>query len=241
MNSVNKEIAIIINSVVFLLYLCMIESQKYIDRRYRVMDIIAKRSNINQKVIEAMKRVPRQEFINSRLKEMAYHDKPLPIAAGQTISQIYTVAMQTHLLGLDAGASVLEIGTGCGYQTAVLCEMGYLVYSIERHEELYLAAKHNLKTLGYNALLVHGDGFEGLSQYAPYGGVLITCGAPDVPNELIKQLALNGKMVVPIGSQMQEMTVIQKIAENEHKVTKEGAYKFVPMLPGKVDKGDDKY
>ena len=219
----------------------MIESQIYIDRRHRVMDKIAKRSNISEKVIEATKRVPRQMFIDSRLKEMAYFDKPLPIAAGQTISQIYTVAMQTNLLDLDEGASVLEIGTGCGYQTAVLCEMGYLVYSIERHQELYHAAKQNLESLGYNALLVHGDGFEGLPQYAPFDGVLITCGAPDVPEELIKQLALNGKMVAPIGRGVQEMTVIKKTCQGELILSKEGAYRFVPMLPGKVDnsKNDD--
>ncbi len=214
----------------------MIESEKHIERRHRVMDKIAKRSNISAKVIEAMKRVPRQMFIASRLEDMAYDDRPLPIAAGQTISQIYTVAMQTNLLDLDEGASVLEIGTGCGYQTAVLCELGYLVYSIERHEELYLLAQQNLEVLGYNALLFHGDGFEGLPQYAPFGGVLITCGAPDVPEELIKQLAINGKMVAPIGRGLQEMMVIQKINEKENKITKEGAYRFVPMLPGIVDK-----
>ena len=217
----------------------MIESQKYIDRRHRVMDKIAKRSNINHKVIQAMKRVPRQHFIDAELEKMAYYDKPLPIAAGQTISQIYTVAMQTNLLDLDEGALVLEIGTGCGYQTAVLCEMGYVVYSAERHEELYLIAKQNLDTLGYNALLIHGDGFEGLPQYAPYDGVLITCGAPDVPEKLLKQLAVNGKMVAPIGIDLQEMTVIQKINDYEHNVSKEGAYKFVPMLPGKVDNSKD--
>ena len=214
----------------------MIESEKHIERRHRVMDKIAKRSNISAKVIEAMKRVPRQMFIASRLEDMAYDDRPLPIAAGQTISQIYTVAMQTNLLDLDEGASVLEIGTGCGYQTAVLCELGYLVYSIERHEELYLLAQQNLEVLGYNALLFHGDGFEGLPQYAPFDGVLITCGAPDVPEELIKQLTINGKMVAPIGRGLQEMMVIQKINEKENKITKEGAYRFVPMLPGIVDK-----
>ena len=214
----------------------MIESQKYIDRRNRVMYQIANRSNVNDKVIEAMKRVPRQMFIDAKLEEMAYFDKPLPIAAGQTISQIYTVAMQTHLLDLEEGASVLEIGTGCVYQTAVLCEMGYLVYSIERHEELYHIAQRNLDALEYNALLIHGDGFKGLPEYAPYDGVLITCGAPDVPEELIKLLALNGKMVAPLGRTTQEMTVIQKINEDKHKISKEGAYKFVPMLPGIVDK-----
>lgn len=214
----------------------MIESSKYKDRRHRVMNEIARRSNIDSKVIEAMKKVPRQIFIDSRLEDKAYVDKPLPIAAGQTISQIYTVAMQTNLLDLEVGASVLEIGTGSGYQTAVLCELGYQVYSIERHEELYLVAQQNLDALGYNALLVHGDGFEGLPKYAPYDGVLITCGAPEVPKELIKQLAINGKMVAPIGRELQEMKVIRKVSENENKVSEEGAYRFVPMLPGIVDK-----
>ena len=218
-------------------YICVMgESRKYIERRHIVMDKIANRSNIDARVIEAMKKVPRQLFVDDRLEDMAYEDRPLPIAAGQTISQIYTVAMQTNLLNLQEGASVLEIGTGCGYQTAVLCQLGYIVYSIERHEELYLAAKQNLAALDYNALLVHGDGFEGLPQYAPFDGVLITCGAPNVPEELLKQLSTNGKMVAPIGRNMQEMTVIQKINHNEHTVTKEGTYKFVPMLPGKVNK-----
>lgn len=214
----------------------MSESKKYIDRRHRVMDQIANRSNINQRVIEAMKRVPRQMFVDSRLEEMAYYDRPLPIAAGQTISQIYTVAMQTNLLELEKGATVLEVGTGCGYQTAVLCEMGYIVYSIERQEELYHIAQQNLDALGYSALLVHGDGFEGLPQYAPFDGVLITCGAPKIPQKLIEQLIINGKMVAPIGKGVQEMMVIQKISEEKNQITKEGAYKFVPMLPGKVDK-----
>jgi len=214
----------------------MSESKKYIDRRHRVMDEIANRSNIDQRVIEAMKRVPRQMFVDSHLKEMAYYDRPLPIAAGQTISQIYTVAMQINLLELEKGATVLEVGTGCGYQTAVLCEMGFIVYSIERQEELYHIAQQNLDTLGYNALLVHGDGFAGLPQYAPFDGVLITCGAPEIPRKLIEQLIVSGKMVAPIGKGVQEMMVIKKISEEENQITKEGAYKFVPMLPGKVDK-----
>ena len=221
----------------FIYYICVMnESKKHIDRRYRVMDQISSRSNIDQRVIEAMKRVPRQMFVDSRLEEMAYHDRPLPIAAGQTISQIYTVAMQTNLLKLEEGASILEIGTGCGYQTAVLCEMGYLVYSIERHEELCHLAQQNLDALGYNARLFHGDGFEGLPQYAPFEGVLITCGAPEIPKKLIEQLVVSGKMVAPIGKGVQEMMVIQKMSEEENKISKEGAYKFVPMLPGKVDK-----
>ena len=175
-------------------------------------------------------------FIDSSFDEMAYDDKPLPIASGQTISQIYTVAMQTSLLRLQEGDSVLEIGTGSGYQTAVLCELGYKVYSIERHEELYHIAQRTLDKLEYKATLVYGDGFKGLPQYAPYDGILITCGAPEVPDELVKQLTINGKMVAPIGKGLQEMTVIQKISEQKNNITKEGTYKFVPMLSGKVDK-----
>lgn len=214
----------------------MTESRKFINRRRRVLEQIASRSDIDKKVMEAMNRVPRQMFIEPRLEAMAYDDKPLPIAAGQTISQIYTVAMQTNLLKLQEGDSVLEIGTGCGYQTAVLCELGYRVYSIERHEELHYIAQQNLDKLGYNPMLFYGDGFEGLPHYAPYDGILITCGAPEIPEELVKQLAINGKMVAPIGKISQEMMVIQKKSESETKITKEGAYKFVPMLSGKVDK-----
>jgi len=213
----------------------MFEPQKYIDRRRRVLEKIAKRAPIDDKVIEAMKRVPRQMFIDPLLADRAYEDKPLPIAAGQTISQIYTVAMQTNLLKLEEGDSVLEIGTGSGYQTAILCELGYRVYSIERYEELYNIARQNLEKLEYNALLVYGDGFEGLPQYAPFDGILITCGAPEIPQELIKQLTINGKMVAPIGRGLQEMMVIQKISEQETKIRKEGTYRFVPMISGKVD------
>lgn len=214
----------------------MTESTKQINRRYRVMDQIANKATIDDRVIEAMKRVPRQLFIDPKLEEAAYYDKPLPIAAGQTISQIYTVAMQSNLLKLQEGDSVLEIGTGCGYQTAVLCELGYRVYSIERHEELHHTAKQNLALLGYKALLVYGDGFKGLPQHAPFDGILITCGAPEIPEELIKQLIINGKMVAPIGRNIQEMMVIQKINKHRNKITKEGTYQFVPMLSGTVDK-----
>ncbi len=213
----------------------MTESKHHINSRRRVLDEISKRANIDDKVINAMNRVPRQLFINKSLESMAYADKPLPIAAGQTISQIYTVAMQTSLLQLNVGDKILVIGTGCGYQTAVLCELGYKVFSIERFEELHNIAKQNLDNLGYQAELIYGDGFKGLPDHAPFDGVLLTCGAPEIPQKLMKQLAINGKMVAPIGRGMQEMMVIQKISETENKITKEGTYRFVPMLSGKVD------
>lgn len=212
----------------------MNESQIHIDQRRRVLEEISKRATIDDKVLEAMNRVPRQLFIDKSLEPMAYDDKPLPIAAGQTISQIYTVAIQTNLLGLNEGDTVLEIGTGSGYQTAILCELGYKVYSIERHEELHHIAQQNLDKLGYIAKLIYGDGFEGLPEYAPFDGILLTCGAPEIPEELIKQLTLNGKMVAPIGIELQEMMVIQKLSAHENKITKEGAYRFVPMLGGTV-------
>lgn len=214
----------------------MVELKKYIDRRHRVMNQIAEKSNIDDKVIEAMKRVPRQEFVDASFVDRAYDDKPLPIVSGQTISQIYTVAMQTHLLQLEEGSSVLEIGTGSGYQAAVLCVMGYEVYSIERHEELYHIARENLEKLGYKAHLIYGDGFEGSPKFAPFDGILITCGAPEIPSELLSQLAIGGKMVAPIGTNMQEMTVIEKVDEDKNRIIKKGTYRFVPMLRGKVDK-----
>ena len=213
----------------------MSESKKYIDRRRRVLENISKRTNIDEKVIAAMNRVPRQLFINKLYERMAYEDEPLPIASGQTISQIYTVAVQTNLLQLKEGNSVLEIGTGSGYQTAILCELGYKVYSIERHEKLYHIAQQNLNNLGYKAELIFGDGFKGLPSCAPFDGILLTCGAPEIPEELIKQLIINGKMVAPIGRGLQEMMVIEKINEHENRITKKGAYRFVPMLPGKVE------
>lgn len=212
------------------------EPEKYKDRRRSVLEKIAKRSNINNKVIEAMNRVPRQLFIDENMEHMAYDDKPLPIASGQTISQIYTVAMQSSLLELNKGDSVLEIGTGSGYQTAVLCELGYKVYSIERHQELHLIARQNLVRLDYKAELIYDDGFKGLPSHAPFDGVLLTCGAPEIPEELIKQLAINGKMIAPIGRGLQEMMVILKVSETENTIAKKGAYRFVPMLSGKVNK-----
>lgn len=213
----------------------MSESEKFIKQRRRVLENIAKRANIDDRVITAMNRVPRQLFIDKRFEAMAYDDKPLPIAAGQTISQIYTVAVQSNLLQLSEGDTVLEIGTGSGYQTAVLCELGYRVYSIERYEELYHMAQQNLDNLGYKAELIYDDGFKGLPEHAPFNGILLTCGAPEIPEELIKQLAINGRMVAPIGRGLQEMLVIEKINEHENRITKEGAYRFVPMLPGKVN------
>lgn len=204
--------------------------------RYEVMDQIAGKYAIADEVILAMKSVPRHLFVGEDQRHAAYRDEPLPIASGQTISQITTVAIQTDLLKMQKGDKVLEIGTGSGYQAAILCELGYRVYSIERHKKLYLRAKEILLALGYKeAVLIHGDGFDGLPQYAPFNGILITCGAPEIPEKLLEQLAAGGRMVVPVGEKLQEMMVVEKTGNKNYTATGAGYFRFVPMLKGIVN------
>ena len=204
--------------------------------RNEVMDRIAGKYAIPDEIILAMKNVPRHLFVSEDQRHAAYRDEPLPIASGQTISQITTVALQTGLLKMKKGDKVLEIGTGSGYQAAILCELGCRVYSLERHKKLYLTAKENLSALGYrDVVLVHGDGFNGLPQWAPFNGILITCGAPEIPEELLRQLVTGGKMVVPVGEKLQEMVVVEKTGETSYTTTGAGYFRFVPMLKGTVD------
>ena len=189
----------------------------------------------DESVIEAMSGVPRHRFVDYGLDHLAYHDKPLPIGAKQTISQPYTVAMQTHLLcqKVKKFEKVLEIGTGCAYQTAVLAQLGFRVYSIERQKTLYLKGQKNLVRLDYHApLLFHGDGFAGLPKFAPFKGILITCGAPEMPQELLSQLAIGGRMVIPLGRESQRMVVVDRISEKEYARSEHGEFRFVPMLSG---------
>ena len=194
---------------------------------------LAEKYNFNPEVLQAMERVPRHLFVDKGLEHLAYKDKPLPIAARQTISQPYTVAMQTHLLDCRKQDKVLEIGTGCGYQAAVLMAMGFRVYSVERIRELYLQAQKNLANTGFDPnALFYGDGFAGLPQFAPFRGILVACGAPEVPRVLKEQLALNGKMVVPVGQHEQRMLRITRTGTDEYKTEDFGIYQFVPMLGG---------
>ncbi|MGI6047705.1 MAG: protein-L-isoaspartate(D-aspartate) O-methyltransferase [Petrimonas sp.] len=203
--------------------------------RNKVMDQIALNHFISEEVISAMKNVPRHLFVSKDQQHAAYRDEPLPIASGQTISQITTVAIQTDLLKMKKGNKVLEIGTGSGYQAAILCELGFEVYSIERHKKLHLKAKEILSNLEYeNIVLVHGDGFDGLLQFAPFDGILITCGAPEIPEKLLEQLAIGGRMVVPVGEKLQEMMVVEKTDEKDYNTTGAGYFRFVPMLKGIV-------
>lgn len=213
----------------------MLDSLLHKGRRKQLIAQLSAKFDFDKRVIEAMNRVPRHMFVEYGLDHLAYLDKPLPIGVKQTISQPFTVAMQSHLLQLKVNKfeRVLEIGTGCAYQTAILAELGYRVYSIERQKSLYMLGQKNLIRLEYHSpLLFHGDGFAGLPQFAPFKGIVITCGAPEIPNELLKQLSVGGRMVIPVGEQTQKMVVIDRLSETDFEKSEHGHYKFVPMLEG---------
>src|SRR5690554_844689 len=187
----------------------------------------------DQLVLKAIANVPRHEFVDEELRGAAYIDRPLPIERGQTISQPYTVAYQSELLQLKPGEKVLEIGTGSGYQAAVLCEMGADVYSIERYQGLYFTAKERLNRLGYYPRLFFGDGYEGLPEHAPFDKILITAAPEEIPEKLKEQLRVGGWMVLPLGGRMgQKMTVIKRTSEEKYRQTTHGDFIFVPMQKG---------
>ena len=221
------------DSLKFFCTFVAMDSLQHQGRRRQLIAALAQQYPFHPKVLEAMERVPRHLFIERGLDHLAYLDKPLPIGANQTISQPFTVAMQSHLLAVNKWDRVLEIGTGCGYQTAVLLEMGLRVFSIERHKSLYLSAQQLLQSLGYSSVHLHyGDGFKGLPQFAPFKGILVSCGAPQVPEALQAQLALGGHMVVPLGLTEQTMTVLTRNDETSFTQQSHGIYSFVPMLEG---------
>ena len=182
-------------------------------------------------VLEAISKVPRHCFVSFSLKEHAYADVPLPIACEQTISQPYTVAKQTELLEVKRQQKVLEIGTGSGYQAAILKQMGAYVYTIERHRNLHESTKKNFQTLSLSIASTYGDGYKGWAEFAPFDRILLTCGCLEVPSELLNQLAIGGIFVAPVGSYFeQEMVKIVKISPTEYHKTTHGLFCFVPML-----------
>lgn len=190
-------------------------------------------------VLEAMSNIPRHWFLDRAFLEFAYDNKAFQIGAGQTISQPFTVAFQTELLEIKKGDKVLEIGTGSGYQTSVLVEMGAKVFSIERQKLLFTNAKRILTYLGYSPNLFYGDGFKGKKGYAPYDKVIITCGAPFIPEELLRQMKIGGKMVIPLGEgKTQQMLEIIKKSETDFVQIKHGDFSFVPMLASREHRKD---
>lgn len=185
----------------------------------------------NEKILEAFDLVPRHFFLDLAFEKQAYSNVAFQIGAGQTISHPFTVAFQTQLLEIQKGDKVLEIGTGSGFQTAILCAMGAKVYSIERQRELFIKAKNIIDALKFNPKLYFGDGYKGRAIDAPFDKIIVTCGAPFIPQDLLNQMKVGGIMVIPVGDgSVQEMKRIFRISENEYRTEDYGDFSFVPML-----------
>jgi protein-L-isoaspartate(D-aspartate) O-methyltransferase len=203
-------------------------------KRLRLVNELRNKGITDEEVLRAMNVVPRHLFIDDAFLVHAYVDKAFPISAGQTISQPYTVAFQSSLLKVKKRDKILEIGTGSGYQAAILAEMGAKIYTIERFRELYLKAQVILRELKYNSVnFFYGDGHEGKPQYSPFDAILITAATKSIPQPLLEQLKVGGRLVAPVGGKgLQEMTLVEKIAENEYRYSDHGSFVFVPMLTG---------
>ncbi|MBT8294795.1 MAG: protein-L-isoaspartate(D-aspartate) O-methyltransferase [Gramella sp.] len=212
----------------------MKDTYRHQGKRQQLVRTVKKKGITDEKVLAAIGKIPRHLFMDSSFEDHAYQDKAFPIAADQTISQPYTVAFQSQLLEIEKGDKVLEVGTGSGYQTAVLCELGAKVYSIERQRELYKKTKTFLVKLGYRPkYLSFGDGYKGIPEYAPYEKIIVTAGAPVVPNDLLSQLKVGGRLVIPVGTEVQTMTLFVRKSVKEFDKTEYGAFRFVPLLEDK--------
>lgn len=203
-------------------------------KRKELVKILAGQGINDKKVLLAINKVKREFFVNDEFKSRAYDNNALPIAGNQTISQPFTVAFMTQLLEVKPGDKVLEIGTGSGYQAAVLCELGANVFSVERVSELAVKTDKLLKSLGYNVKIKTGDGSKGWIDYAPFDKIIVTAGSPQIPKSLLDQLSIDGLIVIPVGDQYtQIMTLIKKVSENDEikfKQKKFDEYKFVPLI-----------
>ncbi len=202
-------------------------------KRKRLIEELRTKGINDERVLDAMGKVPRHLFMDDAFLRHAYQDKAFPIAANQTISQPYTVAVQTMLLKVGKRDKVLEVGTGSGYQAAVLAEMGVRVCTIERQRELYRKAQVMLGDLGYRIHFFLGDGYEGQPQYGPYDGIIITAATAEVPDKLLRQLRTGGRLVVPKGDRdSQVMTLYVRRGEDDYEITTHGYFVFVPLLRG---------
>lgn len=209
----------------------MIDDFKHKGRRAELINILREKGIDDESVLDAMNRVPRHLFLDSAFEEFAYQDKAFPIAAGQTISHPFTVAKQSSLLHVEKGDKVLEVGTGSGYQAAVLVEMGADVYTIERQKDLFDFSQRMFRKIRVNPkYATYGDGYKGLPSFAPFDRIIVTAGSSTMPNALLKQLKIGGIMVIPLGDKNQTMTTVLRVDERNFEKMEFGDCQFVPML-----------
>jgi protein-L-isoaspartate(D-aspartate) O-methyltransferase len=210
------------------------DTAKHQGLRNQLATVLRAKGITDENVLKAIRKIPRHLFIDSSFEDHAYQDKAFPISAAQTISQPYTVAFQTQTLHIQPNDKVLEIGTGSGYQTAVLLEMNAQVYSIERQHELFKKTAMFLPKLGYKPRkFIFGDGYKGLKEQAPFDKIIVTAGAPFVPKPLLAQLKVGGMLLIPVGDKTQVMTLFVRKSPKEFEKKELGNFAFVPMLENK--------
>jgi protein-L-isoaspartate(D-aspartate) O-methyltransferase len=210
------------------------DTAKHQGLRNQLVNQLLEKGIKDKNVLEAIKKIPRHLFLNSSFEDFAYQDKAFPIDAGQTISQPFTVAFQSELLQVKKGDKILEIGTGSGYQTAVLCTLGAIVYSVERQNELFKKTSLLLPKLGIRPKHISfGDGYKGLPNHAPFDSIIVTAGAIEIPKALLSQLKIGGRLVIPVGDTIQVMTLIIRKNETQFEKKEYGDFRFVPLLEDK--------
>lgn len=214
----------------------MKDTAKHQGLRNQLVSVLEQKGITDKNVLAAINKIPRHLFLDSSFSDYAYQDKAFPIGAGQTISQPYTVAFQSQLLEVKPEHKVLEIGTGSGYQTAVLCTMGAKVYSVERQKELFKTTSLLLPKLGIRPKhLSFGDGYKGLPNFAPFDSVIVTAGAPFIPKPLMAQLKIGGRLIIPVDNEqgVQIMTMLIRKTETQFEKHEFGEFRFVPLLENK--------
>lgn len=212
----------------------MNDTEKHQGLRNQLVKVLEEKGITDRKVLEAIRKIPRHLFLESGFEQYAYQDKAFPIGAGQTISQPYTVAFQSQLLAIKKDDKILEIGTGSGYQTAVLYLMGAKVFTIERQNELFKKTSRFLPNLGYRAKqFIFGDGYKGWPEAAPFDSIIVTAGAPFIPQALMAQLKVGGRLVIPLGDKEQIMTMLTRKNETQFEKQEFGEFRFVPLLEDK--------
>ncbi len=202
--------------------------------RNQLAEVLIEKGIVDEAVLNAIRSIPRHLFLDSSFEDHAYQDKAFPIGADQTISQPYTVAFQSELLQVEPNHKILEIGTGSGYQTAVLLKLKARVYTIERQLELFKKTNLFFNKMGYRPKnVIFGDGYKGLPEEAPFDGIIVTAGAPFVPKPLLAQLKIGGRLVIPVGVEEQIMTLFVRKSAKEFEKTELGSFRFVPLLEDK--------